>query len=396
MAQRPHRLRVISGIVAANLFGLGACVATSPGGFGAVCSSDGVEVDMDFPGAGLHDCRQGGDGDFRLRIVHEPSDSGDINPSPWFAFRITSDTPRSLNVTLDYRGQAHRYPPWVKAGSKPWERLSADKVVLSDDRSQAKLSVSVGEGETFVAAQPVSSAEDGLAFVRKILAGHTSREVRYGLSREGRPLVGFVFGNENAELSVVAVTRQHPPETTGQDAFQAFIARLASANDLSADAFRRRYRIILAPMPNPDGVDGGHWRLNSGGIDLNRDWGRFSQPETASLASWILQETGGRPVAAFIDFHSTNRTVVYAPPVDAPSKFIGLLAHMKMRFDTDVQPPPSWSYSHNPEGGTSKAWALDVLKAPGITLELWDQISPDVARSVGSVAAEAVMSYSAP
>jgi hypothetical protein len=149
-------------------------------------------------------------------------------------------------------------------------------------------------------------------------------------------------------------------------------------------------------MPNPDGVDGGHWRLNSGGIDLNRDWGRFSQPETASLASWILQETGGRPVAAFIDFHSTNRTVVYAPPVDAPSKFIGLLAHMKMRFDTDVQPPPSWSYSHNPEGGTSKAWALDVLKAPGITLELWDQISPDVARSVGSVAAEAVMSYSAP
>jgi hypothetical protein len=55
--------------------------------------------------------------------------------------------------------------------------------------------------------------------------------------------------------------------------------------------------------------------------------------------------------------------------------------------------PPEWSYSHNPEGGTSKGWALEVLKAPGITVELWDHISPQDARALGAAAADALIEY---
>ena len=146
-------------------------------------------------------------------------------------------------------------------------------------------------------------------------------------------------------------------------------------------------------MPNPDGVDGGNWRLNAGGIDLNRDWGQFTQPETKALSDWIVQQTGDRRVVAMMDFHSTDRTVIYAPPLDSPSPTIGFLPHLKQAFDTKLKSPPEWSYAHNPTGGTSKGWALEAMKAPGITVELWDQIPMADARALGAATADAMIEY---
>ena len=69
----------------------------------------------------------------------------------------------------------------------------------------------------------------------------------------------------------------------GQEAYRAFVSELMTRGDDKAKAFLGNHRIVLAPMPNPDGVDKGHWRLNDGGLDLNRDWGKFTQPETRAL-----------------------------------------------------------------------------------------------------------------
>jgi predicted deacylase len=192
---------------------------------------------------------------------------------------------------------------------------------------------------------------------------------------------------------IVALTRQHPPETSGQEAWRGFVERLMTRNDAKANAFRSRHRIILAPMPNPDGVDGGNWRLNDGGVDLNRDWGQFTQPETKALADWIVQQAGDRRVVSMMDFHSTDRTVIYAPPLESASSTINFLPALKQAFDTRLKTPPEWSYSHNASGGTSKGWALEKLKAPGLTVELWDQISAEDARALGATAADALIDY---
>ena len=246
-------------------------------------------------------------------------------------------------------------------------------------------------GVTWIAGQPLSPARDNLDWTRRALSGAGFTEVEYGRSLEGRPLIGFVGGG--GIDAIVAITRQHPPETTGQEAYRGFVERLLGRSDAKAVAFRSRHRIILAPMPNPDGVDGGHWRLNAGGVDLNRDWGAFTQPETRALSAWIREQAGERRVASMMDFHSTDKTVIYAPPLDAPSPTIAFLPALKATFDRVLPAPPAWSYSHNPEGGTSKGWALEVLKAPGITVELWDQISPQDAGALGAAAADALIEY---
>jgi hypothetical protein len=380
----------VSGLAAA---GMGGC-AILPGQAGprdAICSGSGLAVDVAFPAAGRHDCVIAPDGGVVISVDHEPAVVEGVNPSPWFAFRIRSDAPRQIAVTLDYTDYSHRYSPYLSSNGVVWTMLPAERVTLNEKKSRSTLQLDLPKGALWVAGQPLSPARDNVEWTRKALLGEGFREIRYGSSLEGRPLIGFVGGG--GIDAVVMLTRQHPPETTGQEAYRGFVERLIKREDAAAKSFRARNRIILAPMPNPDGVDDGNWRLNAGGVDLNRDWGAFTQPETKALSAWIKEQVGGRRVVSMMDFHSTDKTVIYAPPLDAPSPTIGFLSALKDKFDRTLAAPPEWSYSHNPSGGTSKGWALEALKAPGITVELWDEIPLAEARATGAAAADALIEY---
>lgn len=361
--------------------------STPPG----ICAGAGFSIDIDFPSAGRHDCVVAPDKSVVISVDHEPALVEGINPSPWFAFRVTSDVSRSMSVTLDYTDYTHRYRPYISTDGARWTALPDSAVTLNERKTRATVRFDAAAGATWIAGQPLSSSRDNVDWTRRALAGAGFTEVDYGRSLEGRSLTGFVGGG--GIDAVVAITRQHPPETPGQEAYRGFVERLMGRNDAKAIAFRARHRIILAPMPNPDGVDGGHWRLNSGGTDLNRDWGSFTQPETRALSAWISEQAGQRRVVSMMDFHSTDRTVIYAPPLDAASPTIAFLPALKSAFDSKLKTPPEWTYSHNPAGGTSKGWALEALKAPGITVELWDHIAAADARALGTAAADALIDY---
>jgi predicted deacylase len=175
-------------------------------------------------------------------------------------------------------------------------------------------------------------------------------------------------------------------------AFRAFVERIMS-DAHQARAFRARCRILLAPMPNPDGVLRGHWRWNNGGLDLNRDWRDFTQPETRTLRDLILREAAGRRTMAFFDFHSTRRNVIYAPPLDAASPTIDFLPLLQRRLDAVVERPLPWTYSHSDTGQTAKRWSLAVLQAPGLTVELDDEATEAEAQRIGRAVADALMAY---
>ncbi|MFT3725979.1 MAG: M14 family zinc carboxypeptidase [Hyphomonadaceae bacterium] len=356
-----------------------------------ICAGAGVVVDIDFAAAGRHHCVIAPDGSVVVSVDHEPAVVEGINPSPWFAFRVTADAARQTSVTLDYTDYTHRYAPWTSTDGRNWTQLPADRLTLNEKKTRATLKLGLPKGVTWVAGQPLSSAEDNVNWTRNALADRAFNEMRYGKSLQGRDLIGFVGGG--GIDAVVILTRQHPPETSGQDAYRGFLERLLKRNDGPANSFRSGHRIIIAPMPNPDGVDGGYWRLNAGGVDLNRDWGVFTQPETKALSTWIKEQAGNRRVVSMMDFHSTDKTVIYAPPLTSPSPTIDFLKALKTKFDTTLPKPPEWSYAHNANGGTSKGWALEALKAPGITVELWDQIPTADARALGAAAADAMIEY---
>ena len=135
------------------------------------------------------------------------------------------------------------------------------------------------------------------------------------------------------------------------------------------------HRVLIVSELNPDGVDGGFWRLNSGLVDLNRDWGPFSQPETRAVKAELdrLTQAGARPVL-MLDFHATRQNTLYTPRHEAsldPPEFASLwVARIDAIYEGVL---PHVSAGHNDERPTAKVWFAEQYGAPGITVEYGDE-----------------------
>jgi len=367
---------------------VGLCVA----GAGAaradpICVVGSVKVSVDFAAAGHHRCLESSDGELTLSV--EPENKP-IDPSPWFAFKLDADAETQLRVTLAYDGANHRYHPKWTTDGRVWRHVKS-RGDVDNKNDRARFTIDVAKGQTFVAAQAIETPDAMLAWARNVLGPVDFEQVEYGKSVDGRPLIGFRGGGEAGDGLIVALTRQHPPETTGAAAFRAFVERLV-ANDAKARAFRSKHRIVLAPMTNPDGVMRGNWRHNAGGKDLNRDWGVWSQPETRTLGRFVESEAAQQRVVVFLDFHSTKRSVLYAPPLQNTSPTAAFVPHLRSTFEGRLSSLPRWSFSaKNP--GAAKNWALTTLNAPGMTIELDDDATPAYSQALGQATADAVLTF---
>ncbi|MGK0378530.1 MAG: murein tripeptide amidase MpaA [Patiriisocius sp.] len=61
------------------------------------------------------------------------------------------------------------------------------------------------------------------------------------------------------------------------------------------------------------GVDLGHWRHNAGGVDTNRDWSKYNQPEIRQVVQFITKASkkDKGKIILRLDFHSTYEDVFY-------------------------------------------------------------------------------------
>src|SRR5262249_2095693 len=99
---------------------------------------------------------------------------------------------------------------------------------------------------------------------------------------------------------------------------------------------------------------------------------------------------------SMMDFHSTDRTTVYAPPRNAALAAIGFLPALQQGFNRRLKNAPEWINGHVSSGQSSKRWALNALKTPGLTLELADAASIAECRELGAAAADSLIGYFAP
>ena len=186
------------------------------------------------------------------------------------------------------------------------------------------------------------------------------------------------------------IGRQHPPEVSGAVAFFAFTETVFGDSGL-AEQFRERFRVIAIPLMNPDGVVAGHWRHNRGSLDINRDWGPFTQPETQLVAGLFDEfDADGSSLRMFVDFHSTDRNTFYAQqePTRPPDFTRTWLGNAEPRI-SDYPFTNEESPTENP--AVAKNYIYARYGIPAVTFEAGDETDREALRVAAVIFAEELM-----
>lgn len=353
-------------------------------------AADRVTFDSDFSSARLSRCERLADGQY---LVVTAPENRPINPSPWFAFRVRAAAARSVTVRVKCEGTRLRYVPKISVDGRVWIALPAEAFTAGPESDEGTLRLEVGPEPLWVAAQEMVSVETLDNWSRTLERLPFVSRAEIGRSLGGRPVHQLLIDATTGPRPglVVIISRQHPPETTGSLSLMTFIETLLSDAPRTA-AFRQRFAVLVIPVINPDGVALGHWRHNLNGVDTNRDWGVFAQPETRLARDAIMAARRDREQVLHLDFHSTHDDVFYTQPDSAPSKPAGFTRAWLAGIERRV---PGYqvnrSATNNPTPTTSHNWAHRSFGIPTVTYEVGDNSDRQVLRAVARAAAESMM-----
>ena len=350
---------------------------------------EGVWISNEFEGGKVSDAWQEGDSRFVVQLRPE---NFPINASAWYAFKVWSREPKTVEISLEYENGRHRYWPKVRHAGELWTAVDSAAFQFDRESRQANLRLNVGPDTVWVAGQEMMTSSFFDQWTDSLAAQPYITRTVAGISGRGRPLPMVEFGDPAATRHVMVIGRQHPPEATGTMALLSFVEELAGHSPL-AQEFRENFRVHVIPLVNPDGVDLGHWRHNTGGVDLNRDWEAFNQPETRvvrDVFSKILEEPG-QELWFGVDFHSTQNDVFYTLERTLETDPPGITDQWLEYIGTQL---PHYEVNDSPSAlGTpmSRNWFYRAFGAPALIYEVGDQTDRGLIREVASTAAQGTM-----
>lgn len=351
-----------------------------------------IWVSNEFSGARMNDFYQVNDSLYR--VVIEP-ENHPVNNSPWYAFKIWGDSAKSINLQLSYQHGEHRYIPKLSSNGKNWNEIAPEQLSTDTVEGTATLSLDIGTSPLWVSAQELVTMENYRHWMDSLSSLPYVRQDTIGTSHNRRPIVKLSISGRDPTTKrglLIITGRQHPPEVTGAIASKVFINQLTSDSRL-ASTFRKQFEVWAYPLVNPDGVQQGHWRHNSAGIDLNRDWKTFNQPETRAVRDDLLtlKKDSLRRVYYGIDFHSTNENIFYPIerktatfPEDFTYAWIDSLKQQFPDFRMKVEP-------FDTSSPITKNWIYHTFGADAVTYETNDQAHRDSIRTVTRESAKIIM-----
>lgn len=363
-----------------------------------------ISFENNFDGARLNGITQNNDTLYTAIIAAE---NYPINPSPWYAFKVTSKSPKTIWIHLTYLNAKHRYFPKISRDGKTWQVVdSTDCILVKDPQAKnqnfqdnalsesAYVRVRVDNKTTWVAAQELMTSSVINDWSKEILKNKFVSSEIIGKSPQNRPFQCLRIGENQSESKImIVIGRLHPPEVTGQFALQAFVESLCVDSEI-ARKFRKEYTVYVVPMMNPDGVDNGHWRHNTGGIDLNRDWEDFNQPETQIVRDFLRKKLTGtqRKLYFGIDFHSTWDDIFYTNITEKPTNMDGLINRWFESLEKAIPDYKVNARGSKPTSGViSKAFFNREFNAEALVYEVGDNTSRAFTTLKSKTAAESLM-----
>ena len=351
----------------------------------------GLYISNEFDGARLNNVSKVND---TLVDLHFYPENAPINNSAYYAFKVWSDTPKTIYFSFNYpKDYDHRYIPKLKEDGT-WKIVDSTQVIEHNKKTTVRLNIS--KNTKVVAAQEIQSSTDVKEWYLDAINGKESyvQIDEFGKSTLGRtlPVINIGNGNKEGKDVIVLLTRQHPPEVTGFFAFKTFLKTILKESDLSK-TFLDKYHVIAFPIMNPDGVDLGHWRHNANGIDTNRDWSVYRQKEVKQATKYIndhLKNYNAHLVLG-LDFHSTYEDVFYTNEIREGTAGPEFIDAWFTALEANISDYKVNEASSNSTRPVSKGWFLYGHKAVGITYEIGDQTPKDRINEIAETSAKEMM-----
>lgn len=369
-----------------TLFGLVGCKQTDQAraDVSLSCDSGKVKLLADFPTARMNECTKTGDNEFS--IILKPENTP-INSSPWYAFRVVTEEPSKITVNMMVEGDVHRYLPKQSTDLLQWSLLD-----YQDKGEVRSFNIELKDKETYIAGQEILNNQFYVDWGKQLSKQYDLSFDTLGYSIEQRPIYKLESHSATSNKWLVILGRMHPPEITGALALFPFVDALLAEHTL-AQEFRQDFNILIVPNLNPDGVAAGNWRHNLNGVDLNRDWKNFKQPEVKAVHQYLQQLTkGGSKMSMAVDFHSTRRDIFYTMPNDYDveqrflvNNWLGSLDKKYPNFSV-IQKP-----GNNPNKGVFKQYFADQYKVHAITYEMGDNTDRGFIKKLAKDAADTLM-----
>lgn len=351
----------------------------------------GVSASNDFDGARLNDFVELNDSTVQLVIKPENTP---INNSAYYSFKTWSKEPKDFYFEFNYPiNYKHRYIPKIKRDNV-WQTLDSSRISKKDSIVTVKLSLT--KDPIIVAAQELQSSKDVKTWYTELVSEKEDyvRIESFGKSSLGRnlPVLDIYKGNAKGKDLIILLTRQHPPEVTGFYAFKEFLKTILEESDLSNE-FLRKYRVLAFPIMNPDGVDLGHWRHNSHGVDTNRDWSEYNQLEIKQAVKYIIKKSkqDDNRIVLGLDFHSTYEDVFYTNKIRKSTTLPNFITDWFDALESNIPNYKVNEKSANSTKPVSKGWFLYGHNAVGITYEIGDATPKNKIKLIGRVSAEEMM-----
>lgn len=354
-------------------------------------TGDEVFFGNDFTGARLNGVVKIDDNTFSVLITPENTP---INGSPWYAFKVWSKTGKEIQIRFDYpQNVRHRYNAKISNDGKKWKASENGTFVKREKDSSYVLKLKVTKDTTWIAAQELVTSKEVNEWIAALKNKNNTAEASIGLTAEGRKIPIFSIGNPSAKNKILISGRNHPPEVTGHYALEAFVETLTADTPL-AKKFRKNFEVYVIPLLNPDGVDGGFWRHNSGGVDLNRDYNDFNQPETRAVRDFLQREIKDSNKLLFsIDFHSTHDDIYYTVDPELKGNIPGFVPKWlnKLKDGIPGYTPHVKPLYFKPPTFTLFSYLFETYKTEALVFEIGDNTPKDFIKKKGQVSGEEFM-----
>ncbi len=353
-----------------------------------------VWISNEFEGARAIDFYQVSNDTFE--VVIEP-ENYPINNSPWYAFYIWGDEARPIHLQIAYKEGRHRYLPKIhrNMGGLTTSHI-IENATFDSSNGTASFNLFLEKDAQRISAHLL----EGIRFSDLIneVENFKMRSIHVdtvGYSNQDRPIIELTVDDSSSIQNkgiLALLSRQHPPEVAGYRAYLEFFKTLISNTEL-ATTFREHFVIKSYPIINPDGVVNGHWRHNGAGVDLNRDWKNFNQPETRAVRDALLNTVSEDDLTMYygIDFHSTNENIFYPILDEIETTPDNITQRWYTKVD-EANPTLNFvSEEFDTSSPISKNWFYHTFGSDALTYEVHDELSLDEIRKLGVNSANLLM-----